>query len=36
MPAEAGIQADPVIEKYRVISSKLFLFKFPGFPLSRE
>jgi hypothetical protein len=36
MPAEAGIQAGPVIEKFRVISGNLFFFNFPGFPLSLE
>jgi hypothetical protein len=27
MPAQAGIQAGPAIEKYRVISDNLFFFK---------
>jgi hypothetical protein len=36
MPAQAGIQAGPVIEKYRVISDDLFFFKFSGFRLSPE
>jgi hypothetical protein len=36
MPAQAGIQAGPIIEKYRVISSNLFFFKFSGFQLSPE
>jgi hypothetical protein len=36
MPAQAGIQAGLAIEKYRVISDKLFFFKIPGFRLSPE
>jgi hypothetical protein len=36
MPAQAGIQAGPAIEKYRVISDNLFFFKTPGFQLSPE
>ena len=29
MPAQAGIQAGPAIEKYRVLSDNLFFFKIP-------
>src|SRR5271157_4439639 len=29
MPAQAGIQVGPVIERYRVISDNLFFFKIP-------
>jgi hypothetical protein len=36
MPAQAGIQAGPAIEKYRVISENFSFFKIPGFRLSPE
>jgi hypothetical protein len=36
MPAQAGIQAGPVIEKYHVFSDNSFFFKIPGFRLSPE
>jgi hypothetical protein len=36
MPAQAGIQAIPVIQKYRLISGNLSIFKFSGFRLSPE
>jgi hypothetical protein len=36
MPAQAGIQPGPAIEKYRVISNNLFFSKIPGFRLSPE
>jgi hypothetical protein len=36
MPAQAGIQAGPAIEKYRVIFDNLFFFKILGFRLSPE
>jgi hypothetical protein len=36
MPAQAGIEAGPAIEKYRVLSENLFFSKISGFRLSPE